>query len=96
MPCISATVACGALLHAANESNTAKRNNDLFINRCFMEILFCFAEVNCSGCFIVEEKFGIVGGGFSMGCCSGYRLIIFAAQSGFSFSFLSTHKRSRG
>jgi hypothetical protein len=45
MPCISATGASGLLLHAPNEINTAKRMSDLFINRCFMEMSFAFAEV---------------------------------------------------
>ena len=36
-----------------------------------MENEFCFAEVNSSRCFIIEEKFGAVGSSISLGRSAG-------------------------
>jgi hypothetical protein len=38
IPCMAITFLTGVFLQAARESNEAKRNNDLFINRCLMYI----------------------------------------------------------
>jgi hypothetical protein len=38
IPCMAVTFLTGVVLQAARESNEAKRNNDLFINRCLMYI----------------------------------------------------------
>jgi hypothetical protein len=38
IPCMAVTFLTGVVLQAARKSNEAKRNNDLFINRCLMYI----------------------------------------------------------